>query len=602
MAGSLLDSIAAAAAAHASDAERIIASTADSSNLADQLCALVLRTVGRSAAWADALRVLLNASVPGCCADLAAALALKDAGNAAFAAGDVRRAADLYSDALAQVDEARHAPDAAKLYNNRALCWLRLRPAGAPAAAAADAGLALALCDAPAGAGAGTRAKALHRLAAAAVAGAALAPVAGACGAAGALEAARPGHESREAAVGWAGPGWAALPPGVRVEVTPREGRALAAARELAPGQVAFAEARPWASVLLRPHRKTVRRRSGGVLRPTCPGRPKCSASACCASRRLQHLGPGLVCFVGKHPLRTSSSGRCACAAPGVLELPAHAAASATGVRRLHAGALLLRGLPRRARGRAHCRPRVRAAVAGAAAGARGAGRAPGALRGRRAPPPAPPLRTPPPAFQLAVGRSANKAQTAALAEAARRWPGALLRRPQPLARVAPARPVPAREALAARLRPPYPTLYTEQRAQAEAAGRPAPRLEHHLGKLAAAAALPRAAAACLAAACASLPPGRVLEALCRADANALAVVPPAYARRAPPRGGRRGRHDLHRVARASLPAGGHGSSWCAALHACALRCSAPYCVPIQASAAGRSSRWRWRCMARLRC
>jgi len=458
MAGSLLDSIAAAAAAHASDAERIIASTADSSDLADQLCALVLRTVGRSAAWADALRVLLDASVPGCCADLAAALRLKDAGNAAFAAGDVRRAADLYSDALAQVDEARHAPDAAKLYNNRALCWLRLRPVGAPEAAAADAGLALALCDAPAGAGAGTRAKALHRLAAAAVAGAALAPVAGACGAAGALEAARPGHESREAAVGWAGPGWAALPPGVRVEVTPREGRALAAARELAPGQVAFAEARPWASVLLRPHRKTVRRRSGGVLRPTCPGRPKCSASACCASRRLQHLGPGLVCFVGKHPLRTSSSGRCACAAPGVLELPAHAAASATGVRRLHAGALLLRGLPRRARGRAHCRPRVRAAVAGAAAGARGAGRAPGALRGRRAPPPAPPLRTPPPAFQLAVGRSANKAQTAALAEAARRWPGALLRRPQPLARVAPARPAPARQAHAARLRPPYPT------------------------------------------------------------------------------------------------------------------------------------------------
>ena len=257
MAGSLLDSIAAAAAAHASDAERIIASTADSSNLADQLCALVLRTVGRSAAWADALRVLLNASVPGCCADLAAALALKDAGNAAFAAGDVRRAADLYSDALAQVDEARHAPDAAKLYNTRALCWLRLRPAGAPAAAAADAGLALALCDAPAGApAAGTRAKALHRLAAAAAAGAAPAPGAGACGAAGAAEG----------AAGRAGPGWATLPPGVRVEATPREGRALAAARELAPGQVAFAEARPWASVLLRPHRKTVCWRPGGFL------------------------------------------------------------------------------------------------------------------------------------------------------------------------------------------------------------------------------------------------------------------------------------------------------------------------------------------------
>jgi hypothetical protein len=270
MAGSLLDSIAAAAAAHASAAERITTSTADSSNLADQLCALVLRTVGRSAQWADALGVLLDASVPGCCADLAAALRLKDAGNAAFAAGDVQRAADLYSDALAQVDEARHASDAAKLYNNRALCWLRLRPRGAPAAAAPDACLALALCDAPAGApaaapAAGTRAKALHRLAAAAAAGAAPALGAGACGAAGAAEAARPGRGSGEAAVEW-GPSWAALPPGVRTEVTQCEGRALAAARELAPGQVAFAEARPWASVLLRPHRKTVRRRPGRLL------------------------------------------------------------------------------------------------------------------------------------------------------------------------------------------------------------------------------------------------------------------------------------------------------------------------------------------------
>lgn len=58
-------------------------------------------------------------------------------------------------------------------------------------------------------------------------------------------------------------------------------------------------------------------------------------------------------------------------------------------------------------------------------------------------------------------------------------------------------------------------------------------RLEHHLGALPAAEALPRAAAACLAAACSRLDPARVLEALCMVDANALAVVPPLYSRRA---------------------------------------------------------------------
>ena len=67
---------------------------------------------------------------------------------------------------------------------------------------------------------------------------------------------------------------------------------------------------------------------------------------------------------------------------------------------------------------------------------------------------------------------------------------------------------------------------------QAEAAGRPAHRLVHHLSALAVVDALPRAAAACLAAACGGGAPGRVLEALCAVDANALAVVPPLYSRR----------------------------------------------------------------------
>ncbi|KAK9842038.1 hypothetical protein WJX81_005512 [Elliptochloris bilobata] len=82
---------------------------------------------------------------------------------------------------------------------------------------------------------------------------------------------------------------------------------------------------------------------------------------------------------------------------------------------------------------------------------------------------------------------------------------------------------LPARAVLAARL--------ARFQAAEEAAGRPARHLQHHLGALAGAEALPRAAAACLAAACSGLMPGRVLEALCAVDANALAVVPPLYSR-----------------------------------------------------------------------
>ena len=74
--------------------------------------------------------------------------------------------------------------------------------------------------------------------------------------------------------------------------------------------------------------------------------------------------------------------------------------------------------------------------------------------------------------------------------------------------------------------------LHSPRIPQAEAAGRPARRLVHHLSALAVVDALPRAAAACLAAACGGGAPGRVLEALCAVDANALAVVPPLYSRR----------------------------------------------------------------------
>ena len=242
MAESLLASIDNLVAGHTALADGVLEAGCNDSDLADRLCALVLRVAGGTRLWAEALSVLTDRDTPGCCASAEAATRLKDEGNAAFGSGRFARAAELYSDSLVHVDERRHAALAAKTYNNRSLCWLRL---GQPQAAHGDAALALRLCDAAnpdldpvPGPDAGVRTKAAHH-AAAALAGGARPEVSG-------VEASQPETDVQ------------ALPPLVRVEASAEEGRALAAAAAVEPGQVVYGEARLWVSVLLRPHRKTV--------------------------------------------------------------------------------------------------------------------------------------------------------------------------------------------------------------------------------------------------------------------------------------------------------------------------------------------------------
>ena len=241
MAESLLASINDVLTGHTALAVSILEAGCTESDLADRLCALVLRVAGGTRLWAEATSVLTDRDTPGCCASAEAASRLRDEGNAAFGCGRFTRAAELYSDSLVHVNEQRHAALAAKVYNNRSLCWLRL---GQPQAALGDAALALRICERaspdldPASCPrAGDRAKAAHRAAAALAAGA------------------QPEQSEEEAQLE---ADVQALPPLVRAEASAEEGRALAAAAALEPGQVVYEEARPWVSVLLRPHRKTV--------------------------------------------------------------------------------------------------------------------------------------------------------------------------------------------------------------------------------------------------------------------------------------------------------------------------------------------------------
>lgn len=239
MAENLLGKITRCLAEHTALAEQI-RNNSDGKDLAKHLCALVLQLVGSCNLWDNALGVLLDVNTAGTCSCPEAALQLKGSGNTAFVSGHFEEAAELYSDSLVHVNEQQHAACAAKVYNNRALCWLRLHR---PQAAYADAALALRLCENANPAedpesDPSVAAKARHRLASAAAAGA------------------DPDSDPKEPHQ--PEPGAHALPASVRVEVSAEGGRALAAARAFEPGQVVYAEPQPWVSVLLRPHRKTV--------------------------------------------------------------------------------------------------------------------------------------------------------------------------------------------------------------------------------------------------------------------------------------------------------------------------------------------------------
>lgn len=239
MAENLLDKITGRLAEHIALAEQI-KNSCDGNDLPKHLCVLVLQLVGSCNLWYDALGVLLNVNTAGTCSCPEAALQLKNSGNTAFVSGHFEEAAELYSDSLVHINELQHAACAAKVYNNRALCWMRLHR---PQAAYADAALALRLSEVANPAedpesDPTTAAKARHRLASATAAGA------------------TPDSDSKEPHQ--PEPGAHALPASVRVEVSAEGGRALAAARAFEPGQVVYAEPQPWVSVLLRPHRKTV--------------------------------------------------------------------------------------------------------------------------------------------------------------------------------------------------------------------------------------------------------------------------------------------------------------------------------------------------------
>ena len=239
MAENLLEKITGRLAEHIALAEQV-KDNADGNDLARHLCALVLQLIASCGLWENALGVLLDMNTVGACSRPEAALQLKDSGNNAFFSGHFEEAAELYSDSLVHVNEQQHAACAAKVYNNRALCWLRLHR---PQAAYADAALALRLCQNPNPAenpklDPNIAAKARHRLASAAAAGA------------------NPDSDPEEPCQLEAGAH--VLPASVRMDVSAEGGRALAAARAFEPGQVVYGEPQPWVSVLLRPHRKTV--------------------------------------------------------------------------------------------------------------------------------------------------------------------------------------------------------------------------------------------------------------------------------------------------------------------------------------------------------
>ncbi|KAK9803662.1 hypothetical protein WJX72_009267 [[Myrmecia] bisecta] len=265
--------------------------------------------------YSPALEQLCGPDVQGVCADVQVAYAKKAEATQAFKQRDYSRAADLYTESLAHCDETSGsgASEAAKLYCNRALCWLRTTPA-LPDLAVLDCSCAIA-CDAAFSKAWYRRAQA-HRLLgditqAQADAAEALrlvqaegmqdagrvAAVHEVEGLLAALRDTAPRPESTIAATPNGGASSSsAVSPAIAVERTQSEGRFLVAGHDLRPGDPILTD-RPVAAVLQKRLRKThcahcLQRLGAGTWRCRRCLLPRYCSPACRDAHAHQPAGP----------------------------------------------------------------------------------------------------------------------------------------------------------------------------------------------------------------------------------------------------------------------------------------------------------------------
>jgi hypothetical protein len=116
-------------------------SSCDGENAHIAAAAIVQKALSSSAAFHEEVSMLTDPTVEGCRCRPAIADEEARRGRAAYAAGDVAVAAEHFSVALAETDATAQGGGAAaaKLFANRAACFLRMRDAGVVALAAVDA-------------------------------------------------------------------------------------------------------------------------------------------------------------------------------------------------------------------------------------------------------------------------------------------------------------------------------------------------------------------------------------------------------------------------------------------------------------------------------